>query len=246
MTHRSPNFSRSTHKRPSNPSPAPAVALTISPTLVASPEVEAKVTLSLDDGGQAFAKFSVVDMGGALAKVALEPPANGEDVPPVALTKDALWNDQQSIVSPIAVRAGPLPPPLSDDLARRVREWDFNLHDIPAVELPALCFGVLTSHAELEQLNVDKARLWRFVQEIASRYHANPFHSFRHAVDVTICDNAAQIVRTKHSPWCAYQESHLFVDLDLCVRFSVPAFVAAHRLQLPHADGPGHAQDGTR
>ena len=80
-----------------------------------------------------------------------------------------------------------LPAPLSDDLARRVREWNFNLHEVPANELPELCFGVLINHAEFHQLDINKKRLWRFVKEIASRYRSNPFHSFRHAVDVTIC-----------------------------------------------------------
>merc|ERR1719329_441842 len=35
----------------------------------------------------------------------------------------------------------------------------------------------------LPQLSV--YRLWRFVEVVASRYRPNPFHSFRHAVDVT-------------------------------------------------------------
>ncbi|KAL3918761.1 MAG: hypothetical protein SGPRY_005887, partial [Prymnesium sp.] len=80
-----------------------------------------------------------------------------------------------------------LPPPMSEDLARRVREWSFNLHDVPKEELPELCFNVLLCHEEFNTLNVNKKRLWRYVQEIARRYRNNPFHSFRHAVDVTIC-----------------------------------------------------------
>jgi len=120
--------------------------------------------------------------------------------PPAADQLAVLHNLPEALISsaPPALKAsrpvGPeldvavqLPPPLADDLARRVREWDFNLHEIDARELPELCFGTLLNHAEFHQLDINKTRLWRFVQEIASRYRSNPFHSFRHAVDVTIC-----------------------------------------------------------
>lgn len=50
-----------------------------------------------------------------------------------------------------------------------------------------LCTGLFLTHPEFHQLDINKGRLWRFVQEISARYRNLPFHSFRHAVDVTLC-----------------------------------------------------------
>lgn len=81
----------------------------------------------------------------------------------------------------------PLPPPLDGALAAEVQTWSFDIHKIADAQLPALCFGVIMQHPAvtrvLPQLSVH--RLWRFVEVVASRYRPNPFHSFRHAVDVT-------------------------------------------------------------
>ena len=81
----------------------------------------------------------------------------------------------------------PLPPPLDGALAAEVQTWSFDIHKISDAQLPSLCFGVIMQHPAvtrvLPQLSVH--RLWRFVEVVASRYRPNPFHSFRHAVDVT-------------------------------------------------------------
>ena len=81
----------------------------------------------------------------------------------------------------------PLPPPLDGALAAEVQTWSFDIHKITDAQLPSLCFGVIMQHPAvtrvLPQLSVH--RLWRFVEVVASRYRPNPFHSFRHAVDVT-------------------------------------------------------------
>eukprot|EP00326_Haptolina_ericina_P019855 CAMPEP_0181196908 /NCGR_PEP_ID=MMETSP1096-20121128/15734_1 /TAXON_ID=156174 ORGANISM="Chrysochromulina ericina, Strain CCMP281" /NCGR_SAMPLE_ID=MMETSP1096 /ASSEMBLY_ACC=CAM_ASM_000453 /LENGTH=454 /DNA_ID=CAMNT_0023286735 /DNA_START=12 /DNA_END=1373 /DNA_ORIENTATION=+ len=92
-----------------------------------------------------------------------------------------------------------LPPALPDEMGRRILDWDFNIHEIPAHELPALCFGAFLTHTEFHELGINKKRLWRFVQEIAARYRNNPFHSFRHAVDVTLCTSClVRMVQRAH------------------------------------------------
>ena len=83
---------------------------------------------------------------------------------------------------------GMLPPPLSGALATAVKTWGFDIHQVAAAELPALCFGAMMQHPELERVlpPVALTRLWKYVQVVASRYRDNPFHSYRHAVDVTL------------------------------------------------------------
>jgi len=80
-----------------------------------------------------------------------------------------------------------IPAPLEREVAARIRDdWAFDLHAIPARELPALCYGVFFEHDEFGKLGVDRTKLWRFTREIASRYRSNSFHSFRHATDATL------------------------------------------------------------
>jgi len=80
-----------------------------------------------------------------------------------------------------------LPPPLKAPLAEEVKTWSFDVHKIPAAELPALCFGAMMQHKEMQILPpLSQGRLWKYVQVVASRYRSNHFHSFRHAVDVTL------------------------------------------------------------
>ena len=68
---------------------------------------------------------------------------------------------------------------------KRLTEWDFDIFTISYDELPALVFHVLLSHPAVSDsasgLNLPK--LWRYVGEIAAKYHRRPFHNFRHAVD---------------------------------------------------------------
>jgi len=49
---------------------------------------------------------------------------------------------------------------------------------------------VLVSHPSLSSdgapAHIDHPKLWRYVCEVAARYHPQPFHSFRHAVDVLL------------------------------------------------------------
>jgi hypothetical protein len=70
-----------------------------------------------------------------------------------------------------------------------VRRWDFDLHAVPAAELPALIFGVLLEHEEVSTLALCTSRLWNYVTTIASNYHDNPFHNFRHACDVLLASS---------------------------------------------------------
>jgi hypothetical protein len=78
------------------------------------------------------------------------------------------------------------PRPLSDAVFKRlITEWNFDIFTIPYTELPAIVFHVLLSHPAISDAasGLDLAKLWRYVGEIAARYHLRPFHNFRHAVD---------------------------------------------------------------
>lgn len=108
---------------------------------------------------------------------------------------------------------GPLPPALSPELAEGVKSWTFDLHKIPFAELPALCFGAMMQHPEMAKFlpPLSLSRLWKYVQVVASRYRDNPFHSFRHAVDVTLA--ASCMVR-----WTQEAYPDLLNDLQVCAR----------------------------
>lgn len=82
-----------------------------------------------------------------------------------------------------------LPGPLTAELRAQLFSWNFDLFTIPAAELPSLCFGFLMMHDEVSQLKFSRSRLWNFVVEVESRYRKNPFHSFRHAVDVCLASS---------------------------------------------------------
>ena len=77
-----------------------------------------------------------------------------------------------------------------------MNEWTFNIWTVDSELLPQLAFFALTSHPELSApiSQIDKNKLWLFVNEVAARYHVRPFHSFRHAVDVLLA--ASTLLRT--------------------------------------------------
>lgn len=107
--------------------------------------------------------------------------------------------------------AGRLPSALSPALAEGVKSWTFDLHKIPLAELPALCFGAMMQHPEMAKFlpPLSLSKLWTYVQVVASRYRDNPFHSFRHAVDVTLA--ASCMVR-----WTQEAYPGLLNDLQVC------------------------------
>ena len=88
--------------------------------------------------------------------------------------------------APAAAAAGGEPEPLPAALAAALGSWEFNLHEVAAADLPRLCYWAMLEHTEVVELGIDRPKLWAFVQAVASRYRDNPFHSFRHAVDVTL------------------------------------------------------------
>ena len=120
----------------------------------------------------------------------------------------------------------PLPPPLDGALAEEVKTWTFDIHKIAAAELPALCFGVIMQHPAVARVlpKLSLHRLWRFVEVVASRYRDNPFHSFRHAVDVTL--GISCLLR-----WLQEAQPTLLSDLQV-----VAALVAA---MVHDTDHPG-------
>jgi hypothetical protein len=82
----------------------------------------------------------------------------------------------------------PVPPTPDAAFSESISSWDFNLHDVPYEELPSLAYSALAMHPSLsaDVSKIDKPKLWRFVREVARRYHRRPFHNFRHAVDVML------------------------------------------------------------
>lgn len=120
----------------------------------------------------------------------------------------------------------PLPPPLDGALAEEVKTWSFDIHKIAAAELPTLCFGVMMQHPAVTRVlpQLSLHRLWRFVQVVGSRYRDNPFHSFRHAVDVTL--GISCLLR-----WLQEAQPTLLSDLQV-----VAALVAA---MVHDTDHPG-------
>lgn len=79
-----------------------------------------------------------------------------------------------------------LPAPLSSELQELIKRWDFNIHMVPEADLPALCFGAITLHESVQQLPISRSRLWNYIQSLAAHYRSNPFHNFRHGVDVCL------------------------------------------------------------
>ena len=90
----------------------------------------------------------------------------------------------------------PLPPPPEPELAESLTDWDFDLFEVPYDELPELAYNALVMHPAISapSSNLDLAKLWRFVREVAARYHERPFHNFRHGTDVLLATSA--LVRT--------------------------------------------------
>ena len=76
-----------------------------------------------------------------------------------------------------------------------MNEWDFDVFSVPYTDLLALAYHALIMHPAIsaESSKFDLKKLWRYICEIASRYHLRPFHNFRHATDVLL--GTAHIMR---------------------------------------------------
>jgi len=91
------------------------------------------------------------------------------------------------------LRERPFPPSPSKsndgkELLEAVKDWDFDVFSLPYDELPAVVYCVIIAHPAVAaaSCDLDLRKLYRYVCEIAARYHPHPFHSFRHAVDVVL------------------------------------------------------------
>jgi len=80
----------------------------------------------------------------------------------------------------------------AETLLTAAQEWDFDVFTVPYDELPALVYRAILMH--LHEHQIDLRKLWRYVCEIAARYHPRPFHNFRHAVDVVL--TTSSLIRT--------------------------------------------------
>ena len=96
-----------------------------------------------------------------------------------------------------------MPTPVPEPITKEWESWDFDIFTVAHGELPRLAFTVLTSHPEMSapSSNIDRDKLWRFVNEVAARHTAaRPFHSFRHGCDVLLGVSALlRFVRRDHT-----------------------------------------------
>jgi hypothetical protein len=110
------------------------------------------------------------------------------DATTLAAALKALETSLEEVKTSALLPPTPVPPAPSAAFAESIASWGFDLHDVPYDELPAVAYSALAMHPSLsaEVSKIDKPKLWRFVREVACRYHHRPFHNFRHAVDVML------------------------------------------------------------
>ena len=127
---------------------------------------------------------------------------------PLALTEDemdaSLAKLESSLSGLSSADLGPRsepPPALDGPTTAEIGEWSFDqIHSVPYDALPSLGYAFLMAHDEISSSKIDKTKLWHFICEVAARYHARPFHNFRHAVDVLLAASALlKMVRKNHS-----------------------------------------------
>ncbi|KAG2181864.1 hypothetical protein INT44_008680 [Umbelopsis vinacea] len=77
---------------------------------------------------------------------------------------------------------------LEASLRRRLCSWDFlslDMNDQELIHCVYLIFDQVLSLPELQHLNLTRDQLYDFIQDIYNSYHkSNPYHNFKHAVDV--------------------------------------------------------------
>ena len=127
---------------------------------------------------------------------------------PLALTEDemdaSLAKLESSLSGLSSADLGPRsepPPALDGPTTAEIGEWSFDqIHSVPYDALPSLGYAFLMAHDEISSSKIDKTKLWHFICEVAARYHARPFHNFRHAVDVLLAASALlKMVRKNHA-----------------------------------------------
>ena len=144
-----------------------------------------------------------------MAKTAPSPPPESEDA-------SFEWSEEKLLaalnVMPQAVSEAStsqlktpklLPQPLRQEIASHFGKWSFDIFMVPAAELPDLAYWALMGHPEISAQpgKIDHMKLWRFICEIASRYHdSRPFHSFRHGVDVLLATSCLLRLMRQNTP----------------------------------------------
>lgn len=61
--------------------------------------------------------------------------------------------------------------------------WEFNIWDYPEEELSSVAEEMFRSY--FEEFRIDSHLLLNFITRVQKNYKANPYHNFRHALDVT-------------------------------------------------------------
>jgi len=125
--------------------------------------------------------------------------------PPIITPADTIWDVENmkkgldGMEQRIAAAASdallppkPRPGPLGPAVAAQLNEWTFDIFSVPYEKLPEYVYHALVMHPAIsdKSTNLDLDKLWRFVREIATRYHPRPFHNFRHAVDVVLATSS--------------------------------------------------------
>ncbi len=62
--------------------------------------------------------------------------------------------------------------------------WSLDAWALSDAEVQSLCCAMLHSMGLLRRFSVQPTHLAALVSDVAARYNANPFHSFRHAASV--------------------------------------------------------------
>jgi hypothetical protein len=152
----------------------------------------------------------------ALARMTQLPEALSACKPPLLARRLAQLEATQSSST---LDSDPMPPPLEESDAIRYCEWGFDVHTLEYSQLPKLAFQLLCVQPELFGMGLvgsrtspqfDRPRLWRFVREVAARYHDRPFHNFRHAMDVLLaCISLVRMIQ-KSQPEVFMDSSRVF------------------------------------
>lgn len=109
-----------------------------------------------------------------------------EDMDPVAsewVREQLGLQREASAISPSAVFAEDTAARSEEQKALRSYEWD--VWKKSEQELLMSLHIIFTDHSLPEAFNLDPVKLHNFFLEVSQLYFANPYHNFRHAVDVT-------------------------------------------------------------
>eukprot|EP01112_Ceratiomyxa_fruticulosa_P016098 TRINITY_DN482_c0_g1_i1.p1 TRINITY_DN482_c0_g1~~TRINITY_DN482_c0_g1_i1.p1 ORF type:complete len:634 (+),score=133.81 TRINITY_DN482_c0_g1_i1:993-2894(+) len=66
-----------------------------------------------------------------------------------------------------------------------VHQWDFDANQYSSQELQALYFYMLDKLGLIKKFKIPTSNLILFLRRVSDMYHMNPYHNFRHAIDIS-------------------------------------------------------------